>query len=81
MQRGAEGGEIASQAAQPVAIQAFDLSQHDVVKYKDTAEPTEEEKARELQTKESRMERFLENPMRSMKIFFSSYFRVRGMLW
>lgn len=52
-----------------------------MVKDKVAAEPTEEEKARELQTKESRMERFLENPMRSMKIFFSSYFRVSGMMW
>lgn len=81
MRKGTEATERVSQTAQPVAIQAFDLSQHNMVKDKVAAEPSEEEKARELQTKESRMERFLENPMRSMKIFFSSYFRVSGMMW
>ena len=37
--------------------------------------------AREAVAKEARLESFLIDPEFSMKVFFSSYFREKGMIW
>ena len=37
--------------------------------------------ANSLDEKDRKMERFLNNPEQSMKVFFSSFFRQRGLIW